>query len=235
MKRFFSFIAIAVITLLAFANDDVVLYKGDLSFMQQSGEYAILEVDWSNTRVVEFGTHNKVKEDKGTIDEYNRSQGEDYVRDWPGVALNATSMACLKKIGFNKKNKKGVLLVIPEHSWNSLNSGFIDAKSRKRLEKTFIAVDPATARYKIIVHIDLIDMGNTGASVVFGGGLAKKTGGAKIMGYLDFIDRQTNEIVAQCTINDCRGDGQWSETARIQSVISCLMAERVYPLIKKSK
>ena len=235
MKKLFSLFAALLIGGAVCLAEDVELTSGDVHFFKDPANYAILEIDWSKTHVVEFGANNKVKNDLGSIDEFNRSQGEDWVRDWPAVQASVLLSNTLKKFFFNKANKKGMHIVAPQQVWDAYNNGTLVGKNRTSTEKNYYLIDPATAQYKIVVHIDLVDMGNTGASIVFGGGLARKAGGAKIMGYIDCIDLRTNKSAAQFVINDTRGEGGWTQAIRLGNVIAQCLGVEVMKIIKKTK
>lgn len=126
-------------------------------------------------------------------------------------------------------------IIAPPQVWNAYDNGTLAGKDRARTEKNYYLIDPATAQYKIVMHIDLIDMGSTGASIAFGGGLLNKVGGAKIMGYIDCIDLRTNQSAAQFVINDTRGENGFTQSLRLGNVIAQCLGVEVMKVVKKVK
>ena len=85
MQRFLLVSAFVAVS--SFLLADVKLTSGDLSALKNAGEYAYVEIDWSKAKVVELGNKNKVKKELGSIDQYNKSQGTDAVKEWPKLKL----------------------------------------------------------------------------------------------------------------------------------------------------
>ena len=65
-------------------------------------------------------------------------------------------------------------------------------------------VRASAADYKIVVHIDYLDLGNTGAALF---SLSKTGGGCIIGGSIDIIANKTGNIVCKLTINSLKGNG----------------------------
>ena len=133
---------------------DVELASGSLSALKNAGEYAYVEIDWSKAKVVEFGRGDKVEKSFGTIDQYNKSQGADWVKDWPAVKQDILNFTAWKKYPtrpcFNKKNKKGTLITVNPAVWKSKSSDkdliLIDGYPRSveqmtELDKVLVAND----------------------------------------------------------------------------------------------
>jgi len=93
MKRIFSFMTALLATVACYAGGEVVVKSGNLAIFNTQ-EKVELEIDYSVAKV--NGT---------TLDEYLKSRGEDFVKDWPDDAKKARKYFVLR---FNKKNKKGL-------------------------------------------------------------------------------------------------------------------------------
>ena len=83
MKKALCISAFVAIGLSLFA--EVKLTSGSLNVLKNAGEYAYVEIDWSKAKVVELGYNNKVDKDHGTITQYNKAQGADWVKDWTKI------------------------------------------------------------------------------------------------------------------------------------------------------
>jgi hypothetical protein len=77
-------------TVTLFAGNPVTVKSGDISVLK-SPSIALLEVDWSATKVGDQ-----------TLEAYLQGRGEDWVRDWP---RNKETAASYFKPRFNKKSK----------------------------------------------------------------------------------------------------------------------------------
>ena len=233
MKRMlFAAAVFMVVAFVANADDvDVTLKSGDLSFLKAQGEYAYLEIDWSKAQVVEFGRNMSVDKSFGTVAQYNQKQGADWVRDWPEVQRRATEGVILKKNGpicFNKKNKKGVQMSSSPATWKFYTTTK-DTDEKESYDKHYLMIDPAKAKYKFVVTVNQIDMGN-GAASAFGMGV--NTGGAMMKGSMKAVEIKTGKTLATFDINECKGWGNYSQYIRLQMLFSVLFAEGVYPLAK---
>ena len=71
-----------------------------------------------------------------------------------------------KGMCFNNKNKKGLQFTL-NPAWFEYYNTTSDEKEKKGIEKAFYTVDPETAKYKVLVIADTVDMGN-GAASAFG-------------------------------------------------------------------
>lgn len=65
------------------SKDAVSLIWGDASCLNEKGKTILVLVDFDEAKVVEFDKAFNIENEIGSVDEYNRSHGEDYVRDWP--------------------------------------------------------------------------------------------------------------------------------------------------------
>lgn len=64
--------------------DSIGIITGSASIFNEKGINCSLKYDFSKAHIVNFDRDNvTVIEDFGSIDAYNKSHGEDYVRDWP--------------------------------------------------------------------------------------------------------------------------------------------------------
>ena len=64
-------------------KDAICLIWGDASCLNEKGKVISVLVDFDNATVVEFDKSFNVENTLGSIAEYNKNHGEDYVRDWP--------------------------------------------------------------------------------------------------------------------------------------------------------
>ena len=146
-----------------FCCAEVSLTSGSLNCLKNSGEYAYVEIDWSKAKVVEFDRDGKVEKNKGSIDAYNKSQGSDWVKDWPEVKRFVVNCTAWEKYPgracFNRKNKKGVLITVNPQVWKAyLNSK--DEDEKEDMQDHCIWVNPSKAKYKFVLTVDQIDMGS---------------------------------------------------------------------------
>lgn len=231
MKKMLLSVVFLASSLMIFANSKIVLTSGSLDFLKEAGEYAYCELDWSNTQVVEFDTDLTIEKEFGTIDQYNQMQGQDWVDDWDELRMSIDLMLPVMKGGkysFNKRNKKGLQFTInPE--WYAVYSEIEDVARQKEMAKSVTIVDPATAKYKVIVHADMVDMGS-GAAAVFGGIYA---GGAIMKGKMEVINLQDNSTVATMDINYVKGIGSITQFARLGLLLSEIFAIELIDMLKK--
>ena len=231
MKRLGLLLAAAVSALSLFASDtEVTLKSGKLDFLQKSGEYAYLEIDWSKAQVVEFDRNMKVEKRFGTVAQYNQKQGQDWVKDWPMVQRRATEGVILKKNGsicFNKKNKKGLQMSSSPATWKFYKA-CKDEGEKKSYEKHYVMQDPKNAKYKFVVTVNQIDMGS-GAASAFGMGMS--TGGAILTGTMKAVEIKTGKTLATFDIKKCKGYGNYAQYIRLQMLFSMLFAEGVLDLV----
>lgn len=239
MKKIFFLIALVASSLMAFAKSEskVVLTSGSLDFLKDAGQYAYLEVDWTNTNVVEFDRNLQVENDFGTIDQYNEKQGADWVNDWDRVRRETNLTLPLielygyrwfpgKKKCFNSKNKNGLLFTVnPE--WYTLYNEVVDLDEKEDMEESITLVDPARAKYKVILFVDTVDMGN-GAAAGFGGVYA---GGAIMKGRIQVLNLHDNSTVAEMGINYVKGYGHYMQFVRLQAVIHEIFLGELLPLL----
>ena len=64
-------------------KDAISLLWGDASCLNEKGKTVLVAVDFNKAKVVEFDKEFNIENTIGSIDQYNKSHGEDYVRDWP--------------------------------------------------------------------------------------------------------------------------------------------------------
>lgn len=232
MKKLFSLCsALLVVATLYAADNDVRLTSGNLDFLKEAGEYAYLEINWANAQVVEFDRNMKVEKNFGTVAQYNQKQGQDWVRDWPTVQRRATEGVALKKNGsicFNKKNKNGLQLTVSPATWKFIQSTK-DEDEKESYEKHYVCVNPAKAKYKFVVNVKQIDMGN-GVAGAFG--MSVTTGGAIMVGTMKAVNLKTGKTVATFDIKKCKGWENYAQYIRLQMLFSVLFASEVLPLAK---
>ena len=201
---------------------DVELASGSLSALKTSGEYAYVEIDWSKAKVVEFDRSGKVEKNKGSVDAYNKSQGSDWVRDWPEVKRFITNCTAWEKYPgracFNRKNKKGVLITVNPEVWRAYQN-CKDEDEREDMQDHCIWVNPAKAKYKFVLTVDQVDMGS-GTASAFGVGVS--SGGAIICGKIRLIEIKTGKQLALINVDHCKGFGNYSQRTRL---MDCVVGE----------
>lgn len=240
MKKTFILTLVALFAAISvFASDDLlILESGSPDFWKEAGKLMTIDIDWSKATVVEWGNKNEVKEDFGTIEQYNKMKGEDYVRDWPdvkqSVLIGASSMT-------NMFSKKGIKMITPQSPGYEQLSDEQKAELKKqqaKMEKNkmnpVLYRDYSEASYDMLLIVDSIDMGNAGASAFSGlAGDALYRGGAELVGTIEVRDHQTNELVCKMHANHLKGRGNFSETSRITNLFWRL-AEDAMPKLLKS-
>ena len=201
---------------------DVRLASGSLKALEQGGEYAYVEIDWSKAQVVQLNRSNKAEKNFGSVDAYNRSQGSDWVRDWPEVKRFVANCTAWEKYPgracFNRKNKKGVLITINPQVWRAYQNSK-DEDERDDIKDHCIWVNPAKAKYKFVLTVTQVDMGN-GAASAFGMGVS--TGGAIISGKIQLMDIKSGKVLATITVDHCKGFGNYSQRTRL---MDCVVGE----------
>lgn len=238
MKKLF--ILLTALTVCAFANakdDLLIVEEGSPEFWTETGKLATVSIDWSNTVVVEWDGKGKVKNNFGTIEQYNRSKGEDFVRDWPNVQqvveIHASSWA-------NYVNKKKGLKIISPLSptmFEAMKS--MNEQQKKELTKDWpkqekrgaLYREYSEATYDIIYTVDSVDMGNA-AAAAFAGLATPYQGGAEMVGTFEVRNRATQQVVCKMHMNHVKGRGTYSETARLQFMFSRLYDDALPTLIK---
>lgn len=106
-KSLFTIAGLIIASFVSFAHNYVVvnenanavdaIYKlegsGDVSLLK--GKTVAFAIDFDEAQIVEFDNDSKtVLRNFGSIDQYNKDHGEDYVRDWPGDLMNMCVNAC---------------------------------------------------------------------------------------------------------------------------------------------
>ena len=228
-KSFVILTALLSAGMLIAGDTSVSLTSGSLSFLNNAGEYAYLEIDWSKAQVVEFGRNMTVDKNFGSVAQYNKKQGSDWEQDWPNVQRRATEGVTLRKNGaycFNKKNKGGVQMSSSPLTWKFYTTTS-DTGEKESYDKHYVMVDPAQAKYKFVVTVDKIDMGN-GAASAFGMGM--DTGGAMMTGTVKAIEIKTGKTLATLNVKSCKGIGNFAQYIRLQMLFSELFANGILPL-----
>lgn len=90
-------------------------------------------------------------------------------------------------------------------------SYFVGRYNKK--SKGLNVVEGSTGKYKMIIHVADMDMGNAGSSFIPMAGA--KAGGVIMNGTLEIVDAQSNKQVCEFQINKVKGVGHMSETVRI--------------------
>ena len=224
MKRITIFlISLFCMGMIVADDTDMTLTSGNLSFLDDSGQYAYLEIDWSKAQVVEFGRNMKVDKSFGSISQYNQKQGSDWVRDWPEVKRRATEGVAMRKNGsycFNKKNKGGLQICSSPLTWKFYTTTK-DTGEKESYDKHYVMVDPSKAKYKFVVTINKIDMGN---GVAAGFGMSMQSGGAIMTGTMKAVEIKTGKTLATFDIKSCKGVGNFAQYIRLQLMFSELFA-----------
>ncbi len=230
MKKFVIFFTFAFI-FLVHLQAQVTLLSGDISILKKAGEYAYVETDWSKAKVVEFGRKNKIDKDFGSVDAYNKSQGQDWVYDWPKVKHNIALACAWEKYParpcFNKKNKNGLQITVTPDEWKNYKSSSADLQ--KKMSSHTIYVDPKSAKYKFVVRVELIDMGNGVASQF---GMNVKNGGAILKGTVELIEIKTGKKLATFGVDYAKGWGNISQETRLMDLFCGSIFGEIGELVK---
>lgn len=217
-----------LVTISSFLFAEVKLESGDLSALKKAGEYAYVEIDWSKAQVVEFDRSGKVEKSHGTVDQYNKAQGADWVQDWPELKRFIVNCTAWEKYParpcFNKKNKKGTLITVPPVVWKEYAKTNDDD-----LKSHCIWVDPAKAKYKFVLTVTKVDMGSGTASAF---GTSMNTGGAIICGKLKLVEIKTGKTLATLTVDHCKGIGNYSQRTRLMDAVVGSIIGETAELIK---
>ena len=231
--------ALTAMTMLNAKNEPVIVLEGDLSFWTANGKLATIDIDWNDAEVVEFGNKDKVKDDFGTIDQYNKKQGEDYVNDWPAVKQTVLTTASMFANMTNKK--KGLKIITPQEpatleaikNMTDEQKAELKAAQAKAEKRHLLYRDYDLATYDIKVHVDTIDMGNAAASAFASlAGEGQYRGGAVLIGTMEVRNRQTQELVCKLQFDHLKGRGSYAETARLGNVYWRLWGEELPAMIK---
>ena len=218
MKKKISLLAL-ILGICSFCMADVELSSGSLNALTKSGEYAYVEIDWSKARVVELDRNDKVEKDFGSIDAYNKKQGSDWVRDWPEVKRFIVNTTAWEKYPgrkcFNRKNKNGVLITVSPLVWNAYNA-CKDEDKKEDMQDHCIWVNPSKAKYKFVLTVTQIDMGNGAASAF---GMSMSSGGAIMSGTIRLIEIKTGKTLATLKVDHCKGIGNYSQRTRLMDVV----------------
>ena len=245
MRKLFTCVIAAFCAVAVFAKNEVIITEGNVKFMQEAGKTAIVEINFPDTRVVEFDDEI-VKNDFGSLDQYLRTHNDDWTAtlmaenaagmDVDIAAMRKQMMANYNGTWYNMKNKKGMKLLAPESLQNSLAT--MDAKQIAQLEKYgTVFGDRANADYKFVINIDKIDMGNNGGVALNSmfGSFAKEAGGAIFTGSMEVIDMKTNTLVAKGLLNQVKGGSAATPDSRVHLALTDLFVEELLPLSKKKK
>lgn len=190
MKRYLLFVLFCItgLTLQAKDGDQLTLESGTANNIWNLTS-AFFETDWSETTVEGL-----------TWDEWLKSKGDDFVRDWPSDKRKVEDYFVGR---FNKKTGKKRGLAIQ-------------------------TTNPNDAYYMVIRPHD-IDMGSIGGGFVasaFLGAFAKKSGGVHFKsGYIDIIEAATGRIACRLSIKDVRGNSGISVNAQLMFVFEDLVDE----------
>ena len=201
---------------------EVSLSSGSLDVLKNSGEYAYVEIDWSKAQVVQLDRNDKVEKSFGSIDAYNKSQGSDWVKDWPAVKRFIVNCTAWEKYPgracFNRKNKNGVRITVNPEVWRAYQN-CKDEDEREDMQDHCVWVNPSQAKYKFAFTVTQVDMGNGVAS---GFGVGVSTGGAIISGKIQLIDIKSGKQLATIKVDHSKGYGNYSQRTRL---MDCVVGE----------
>ena len=218
MRKILFFIFLLGVSTLCLA-DDLELKSGKLDVLTKSGEYAYVEIDWSKAQVVELGRGDKIEKNFGSIDAYNKKQGADWVKDWPAVKREIVNATAWEKYParkcFNKKNKNGLQITVNPQIWKAYNASK-DEDEKEDMKDHCVWVNPAQAKYKFVLTVTQVDMGNGAASAF---GMGKSTGGAILSGTIQLIEIKTGKTLATITVKNSKGIGNYSQRTRLLDVV----------------
>lgn len=191
MKKLLSVVLLLLVAIVAKAGNPISVKAGKPTVFNVA-ERCVVEVDYSKA---------KVSDKNLTMDEYLKSRGEDFVRDWPQDKAKALELFIVR---FNKKFKKGMQVVASGDD----------------------------AKYKMILHVNHLDMGNGGSTFI--PMASAKAGGVILDGTLDVIDVKADKYVCRLNIDKCKGIGHVSETTRL-GLCYFELATNINKLAKKEK
>jgi len=240
MKKLFILLTAVAVCAFAKANDELlIIEEGTPDFWGETGKLATVSLDWSNTVVVEWEGKGKVKNNFGTIEQYNRSKGDDFVRDWPNVQQVVEGQAASWANYVNKKKGLKVISPMSPMMFEAMKGMNEEQKAEltkdwpKQEKQGVIYREYSEAAYDIIFSIDTIDMGNAAASAfraAFGEGQYR--GGAEIVGTMEVREHSTQNVVCKLHLNHVKGLGSYAETARMSNVFWRLWQDAMPTLIK---
>lgn len=191
MKRcLFSFalFLLAALSLQAKDGDQLTLQSGSAGVIWNLAS-AYFETDWSEAIV-----------DGKNWDEWLRSKGDDFVRDWPSDKQKVEDYFVSR---FNKKTgkKRGM-----------------DVQTSNPNES-----------YHMIIRPQEVDMGSIGGGVVasaFLGSFAKKSGGVNFKtGYVDIVKVETGRVLCRLAFNNVRGNSGMNVNSQLMFVFEDLVDE----------
>ena len=198
---------------------DVELTSGSLKALDNDGEYAYVEIDWSKAKVVELGSGNKVDKSFGSVDAYNKRQGADWVKDWPGVKRDIVNATAWEKYPgrkcFNKKNKNGLQITVSPQIWKAYHATK-DEDEKEDLQDHCVWVNPSKAKYKFVLSVTQVDMGNGAASAF---SMKRSTGGAIISGTVRLVEIKSGKTLATIAVKYSKGIGNYSQRIRLIDVV----------------
>ncbi len=78
MKKMLIVIVTALCAATMFAKDEIVITKGDFSFMKEKGKKAVVNIDWSKAEIVKYDSKEEsIEEIIGSFDKYIELQDDD--------------------------------------------------------------------------------------------------------------------------------------------------------------
>ena len=198
---------------------DVELTSGSLKALDNDGEYAYVEIDWSKAKVVELGSGNKVDKSFGSVDAYNKRQGADWVKDWPRVKRDIVNATAWEKYPgrkcFNKKNKHGLQITVNPQIWKAYHATK-DEDEKEDLQDHCVWINPSKAKYKFVLSVTQVDMGNGAASAF---SMKRSTGGAIISGTVRLVEIKSGKTLATIAVKYSKGIGNYSQRIRLIDVV----------------
>lgn len=233
-------------------DDELIVTEGTPDFLFDADATATFKIDIQSDRCIVVEYHDDTIQVLGTIDQYNESRGEDWVRDWPQV------VECMeRKNGANWPllgKKEYFKMIAPQILRDTIKQMEEDLKHLKypmnikiktelglfkQFHQSYRFEDESAVKYDILMHLDTLDMGNTAASItaaaLSGWATARameKMGGAIGVGYVDVTDRATGETVCHIKLNRLKGQGAGSEKDRLTSLSSYVFIE-LFKMAKK--
>lgn len=241
MKKHLLFVAALMVAATMYAKDDLLIVEeGSPTFWTETGKLATIAIDWSSTSVVEWDGKHRVEKDFGTIDQYNRKQGEDFVRDWPTLQESITHSFTSSANYTNKK--KGLKIISPSSPIMIASLENMTDEQKEAIKKDWAKQeqnklapvyyrDYSEAAYDIFIKVDTVDMGNAAASA-FAGAANPYAGGADIVGSMVVKDHATQEVVCKMHLNHVKGRGSYSQAGRLSGIAYRLWGDAMPKLIK---
>ena len=183
MKRYLLTLLLSVVFVApsTFAQKNDVYVSAGDSKILLQPSTAVVEFDYSNTKVGKCD--DGIFVETQPLEMYLKGRGDDFVNDWPDDHVTAENYFIENFQKLFAKKVGGMSIV--------------EANS--------------SADFKIVVHVDNLDMGNAAAAAL---GVGAKSGGAIFRGSIEIVNLKTNQ--ADCVFEGLtKGVTNYSEVTRL--------------------